>query len=102
MGQSSLEIVRAADAGGPVPAGRVGVAGRAVLRLFAFEPAAAARLVDARLRDDIAPRIADLPGLTALFLARRAGETVERRIIATAWSDAELMDAALDSGGLGG
>ena len=50
------------------------MAGRAVLRLFAFEPAGTPRLLDARLRDEIAPRIAELPGLTALFLARRAGD----------------------------
>jgi hypothetical protein len=74
------------------------VAGRAVLRLFAFEPAGTARILDARLRDQIAPRIAELPGLTAQFLARRVGEHVERRIIATVWTDADAMDAALESG----
>jgi hypothetical protein len=78
------------------------VADRAVLRLFAFAPAGAARLVDARLRDDVAPRIAALQGLTGLFLARRVGESVEGRIIATAWTDIEAMDAGLQAGGLAG
>src|SRR3954452_11813771 len=83
-------------------AGRVGVAGRADLRLFAFAPAAAGRLVDARLRHDIAPRIAELAGLTGLFLARRVGDSVERRIIATVWIDPEAMDVGLHAGGLAG
>jgi len=76
------------------------VAGRAVLRLFAFAPTGTTRVLDARLRDEIAPRIAELPGLTALFLARRAADTEERRVIASAWADPQAMEAALESGGL--
>jgi heme-degrading monooxygenase HmoA len=76
------------------------VADRTVLRLYVFAPNGITRVVDTRLRDELAPDLAAMDGLVASYLGRRGSETQAERIIVTVWESPAAHDTAA-AGALG-
>lgn len=71
-----------------------------VLRILQFETPVADADIDRLLRDEIAPRPADLDGLSWTVIGRHLSETSRSYLVATVWDDRAAMEAAVLSGGV--
>lgn len=69
-----------------------------MLRLLRFRPEGAGSVLDAALRDTVAPRMAGLPGLRSLYLGRRGPDESGERLIVSVWESSSDLDAALGPG----
>jgi hypothetical protein len=74
-----------------------------VLRLFRFRPQGPGSVLDATLRESIAPRLASLHGLERLYLGRRGPDESGERVMVSVWASHEaLVDGLGAPNGSGG
>ncbi len=66
-----------------------------MLRLLRFRPEGAGSVLDAALRDEVAPRLAGMAGLRNLYLGRRGPDESGERLIVSVWESRSDLDAAL-------
>ena len=74
-----------------------------VLRLFRFRPRGPGSVLDATLRESVAPCLAGLEGLRRLHLGRRGPDESGERVVVSVWSSSAAMTGGLgiDSGSAG-
>ena len=65
-----------------------------ILRLCTFVPEGATSLVDARIRDVLAPSARTTPGLIASYAARRGTDADAERILVSVWSSEGALTAS--------
>ena len=67
----------------------------AILRLFVFRPARSDAAFDATLREDVLPRLMDMPGIVDAFVGRHGPGSDDERVIASIWESRRAMTAGL-------
>lgn len=69
-----------------------------VLRLLEFETSFADIDIDRLLQEEIAPRPADVGGLSRTLVGRYQAKNARRYLVATVWDDHDSMEAAVRNG----
>ena len=67
----------------------------AILRVFAFRPVGSESALDSRLRDELMPGFAALPGIIDTLAGRHGVGEGDERVIASIWESQEAMEGAI-------
>jgi len=68
---------------------------RPIVRLSVFHPTGDASMLDATLRDEVLPRLADLGGLVGAWIGRRGADQAHERQLVSVWRSRDALTTAM-------